>query len=237
MKLILSRKGFDSSKANGGCPSPILDDRLCSLPIPDPGSPTTYGQISPFEGIPIAQIVEDLTLSRVSRGDGAHLDPDLRRDAIARAPGWRPIFGQAAAAQSHLENQKVERGDLFLFFGCFRRAEQIGRAFRFVRDEPTRHIIFGWLQIGQKIRATDSVATEIPWATGHPHLAAPERYKNNMLYFAGDRLSLNGIDANGAGTFDWLRPELTLTETGSNCSVLAIAAMVRAARAHSPHLP
>ena len=38
MKLILSRKGFDS--ANGGCPSPILDGRLCSLPIPDAGAPT-----------------------------------------------------------------------------------------------------------------------------------------------------------------------------------------------------
>ena len=33
MKVILSRKGFDSS--NGGCPSPILPDgTLLSLPIP-----------------------------------------------------------------------------------------------------------------------------------------------------------------------------------------------------------
>ena len=33
MKIILSRKGFDSS--NGGCPSPILPDgTLLSMPIP-----------------------------------------------------------------------------------------------------------------------------------------------------------------------------------------------------------
>lgn len=238
MKLILSRKGFDSTKANGGCPSPILDDRLCSLPIPDSGAPTTYAEISPFNGSSIAQIVEDLTRPRFKRGDGAHLDPDLRQDAIARAAGWRPIFGQAAAAQSHLVNQKVGRGDLFLFFGCFRCAEQVGGEFRFVRDAPKLHVIFGWLQVGEVIhvtdkvgrviRATDSVVDEFPWAAGHPHLAAPDRYKNNTLYFASDRLSSIDIDTSGAGTFDWIRPELILTETDSymtqtdsykNCSV------------------
>ena len=72
MKLILSRKGFDS--ANGGCPSPILDSRLCSLPIPDPGASMTYAEISPFRGSSIARIVEDLTHGRVRRSDGAHLD-------------------------------------------------------------------------------------------------------------------------------------------------------------------
>ena len=102
MKLILSRKGFDS--ANGGCPSPILDGRLCSLPIPDAGASTRYREISSFDGSSIAQIVEDLTCGRVTRGDGAHLDPDLRRDAIARCTEWRPIFragcGRAESSQS-----------------------------------------------------------------------------------------------------------------------------------------
>jgi len=218
MKLILSRKGFDS--AHGGCPSPILDNRLCSLPIPDPEAPTSYGKISSFNGSSIAQIVEDLTLRRVSQGHGAHLDPDLRRDAIARAPGWRPIFGQASAAQSHLKNQHVGPGDLFLFFGCFRQAEQVGGTFRFVRDGPKRHIIFGWLQVGRVARATSSLAAEIPWAVGHPHLAHRLiGYKNNTIYFASDSLSSIGINTSGAGTFDWIRPELILTEADSNCSV------------------
>ena len=82
MKLILSRKGFDS--AHGGCPSPILDGHLCPLPIPDAGAPTSYAKISPFNGAPIAQLVEDLTRGRLTRSNGAHLDPDLRRDANAR---------------------------------------------------------------------------------------------------------------------------------------------------------
>ena len=221
MKLILSRKGFDSTKANGGCPSPILNDRLCSLPIPDPGAPTTYAQISPFNGSSIAQIVEDLTRDRFKRSNGAHLDPDLCRDAITRAAGWRPIFGQAGAAQSHLTNQKIGRGDLFLFFGCFRSAERFGGAFRFVRSEPKLHVIFGWLEVGCVARATSGLAAEKPWAAGHPHLAPrPIEYKNNTLYFASDGLSSIGIDASGAGTFDRIRPELILTQTDSyiNCS-------------------
>jgi hypothetical protein len=219
MKLILSRKGFDSTKENGGCPSPIIDGKLCSLPIPDAGSPTRYAEISPFSGAPIAQIVEDLTHGRVNRGDGAHLDPDLRRDSIARVEGWRPIFGQADAAQGHLTNQEVGIGDLFLFFGCFRRTEHIGGAFRFVRNAPRLHVIFGWLQIGGVEPATDTVAAEKPWARGHPHLAAPGRYTNNTLYFASDRLSSIDLKTSGAGIFEQIQPELILTETGSNCSV------------------
>ncbi|MFZ2060205.1 MAG: hypothetical protein WAU82_04280 [Candidatus Binatus sp.] len=217
MKLILSRKGFDS--ANGGCPSPILDGQLCSLPIPDAGAPTRYAEISSFNGSSIVRIVEDLTRGRVQQSDGAHLDPDLRRDAIPRSAGWRSIFGQAAAAQSHLARQEVGRGDLFLFFGCFRQAEKVGGGFRFVRDAPKLHVIFGWLQVASVSRATSELAIEIPWAEGHPHLAAPERYKNNTLYFASDRLSSIGLKTRGAGTFDRIRPELILTKTDSNCSV------------------
>jgi hypothetical protein len=217
MKLILSRKGFDST--NGGCPSPILDGRLCSLPIPDAGASTRYREISPFNGSSIARIVEDLTRVRIMRGDGAHLDPDLRRDAIARIAGWRPIFGQAGAAQSHLSRHGIGRGDLFLFFGCFRSAEKVGDAFRFVRAAPKFHVIFGWLQVGKIARATNGLVAEIPWADGHPHLDAPERYKNNTLYSSSDRLSSIGLKTSGAGTFDRIRPELILTKTGSNCSV------------------
>ncbi|HZC45832.1 MAG TPA: hypothetical protein VE243_05105 [Candidatus Acidoferrum sp.] len=211
MKLILSRKGFDS--AHGGCPSPILDGHLCPLPIPDPGAPTSYAKISSFNGTPIAQLVEDLTRGRLRRTNRAHLDPDLRRDAIARLPEWRPIFGQAGAAQTHLARHGVGAGDLFLFFGCFRDIEHGENGFRFVRSAPKLHVIFGWLQVARVVRATRHLSAEIPWAAGHPHLAAPERYKNNTLYFASDRLSSVGIDASGAGTFPRLLPQLTLSQT------------------------
>ena len=74
------------------------------------------------------------------------------------------------------------------------------------------------MQVGRVVSATSGLASEIPWAYGHPHLAAPERYKCNTLYFASDRLSSIGLKTKGAGTFDRVRPELILTETDSNCS-------------------
>ena len=137
----------------------------------------------------------------------------MRRDAIRRPRGWRPIFGQAGAAQSHLARHRVGRGDLFLFFGSFRRAEKDGRAHRFVKSSPKLHVIFGWLQVAEVRQVTDVLAKEIPWARGHPHLSEPDRYKNNTLYLASERLSSLDLDSPGGGIFDQLRPELILTET------------------------
>jgi hypothetical protein len=45
MKIILSRKGFDSS--SGGVPSPIFSDGdMLSLPIPDRASTVKYDEIA-----------------------------------------------------------------------------------------------------------------------------------------------------------------------------------------------
>lgn len=64
MKLILSRKGFDS--AAGKCPNPILPDgRMVALPIPDKNSIVSYGEIQ-RDGLSIGLIVEQLTQGRLS---------------------------------------------------------------------------------------------------------------------------------------------------------------------------
>lgn len=210
-KLILSRKGFDS--AHGGCPSPILDNNLlCSLPIPDDASPTRYRDIS-FNNSSIATIVESLTHNRITRTNGAHLDPDLRDDAIPRTPGWRRIFGQAGAAQTHLARNKVGVGDLFLFFGSFQRAEMENGTLRFQHSTPKLHVIFGWLQIAAVHQVTNGLAARIPWAARHPHLTTPNRYNHNTIYVASSHLSSIDVNTPGAGLFEKLRPELILTET------------------------
>ena len=75
MKLILSRKGFDSSA--GGGPSPILPNgRMVSLPIPDKHSPILYADVMWDEGS-ISSLVSDLTHGRIPPSYRAHLDPDL----------------------------------------------------------------------------------------------------------------------------------------------------------------
>jgi hypothetical protein len=114
MKLILSRKGFDSSF--GGCASPIFeDDTFVSLPIPEKSSRLRFSDIGGKQRI--GSIVEDLTSGRnmsFKESDHVHLDPDLRFDSLQRKPNWRPLFGQAESAQSHLDNYGVAPGDIFL---------------------------------------------------------------------------------------------------------------------------
>jgi len=113
MKIILSRKGFDS--ASGGVASPILPDgSLLTLPIPDPSGTVSFGEFRPH-GVNLAQVAHDLTRGRLSADTRVHLDPDLEASSLARLDGWRPAFGQCSAAQGHLERFNVGVGDLFLF--------------------------------------------------------------------------------------------------------------------------
>ena len=156
MKLILSRKGFDSKA--GGCPSPIFPDgTLYSLPIPGYYSKIKYRDIR-HGGTNIGKVVKDLTRrrkpkNRIGPKSRAHLDPDIKPSAYSpRKKGWRPLFGQSGAAQRHLYNQNVQVGDLFLFFGLFQEVEKTSGRWCFVRDAPQQHILWGWLQIGRNLQ-------------------------------------------------------------------------------------
>jgi hypothetical protein len=210
MKLILSRKGFDAS--NGGCASPILaDGALCPLPIPDAASPISYGEIRDCNGESIAPIVEQLTRGRIRADDRAHLDPDLRRGALRRNRGWRPIFGQAGAAAAHLARHQVGVGDLFIFFGWFRRAEKTARGLRFVSGAPDLHVLYGWMQVGEVIEVTRETARAIPWAAYHPHFSEASRFRRNTIFVASSGLDSLDLELPGAGTFPHILPELCLT--------------------------
>jgi hypothetical protein len=213
MKIVLSRKGFDSSC--GGVASPILPDgTLLSLPIPSRGSPITYDDLR-IGNQPLAPLVEDLTKGRVQGGDGAHLDPDLRASTYPRRSGWRPLFGQDGTAQAHLANAGVDVGDLFLFFGWFRRAEKTDEGYRFVRGAPDLHVMFGWLQVGAVIRVEER-GPEVPtWARYHPHFHGDSEGKNTV-YVAREELRLPGMREGvpGAGVFDDYEERLRLTAPG-----------------------
>ena len=220
MKIILSRKGFDSTA--GGVASPIFPSgALCSLPIPEGDRPKyriRYRDLT-CEGHALGPLVAQLTRGRLGPDSGAHLDPDLRAESLPRLPGWLPLFGQAGAAESHLRAQGVAAGDLFLFFGWFRRVEQRGGSSRYVKDAPDQHVIFGWLQIGQHIPVAQRAA--IPtWAWYHPHAQGQSYSRNDALYIATDQLALPGIalDRLGAGVFRRFHPDLSLTAPGATRS-------------------
>jgi hypothetical protein len=217
MRLILSRKGFDS--ALGGAASPIFPDgAMTSLPIPLDGAPTTYAQIAKGPETSLGPIVADLTRGAITGATMAHLDPDLAHPALPRRPGWRPAFGQTGASATHLERCGVGVGDVFLFFGWF-RAVQRGSdgCWRYESTAPNRHVVFGWMQIGEKIvvdrHGPTALLRQKPWLADHPHLSfGPD--PRNVIYVAAERLMLPGYADTGlpgAGEFSYFHPRLALT--------------------------
>lgn len=210
MKLILSRKGFDSSA--GGVPSPIFPDgRMLSFPIPDKKSAIAYEDIS-HEGGSLGDLVTELTDGRIPPHYRAHIDPDLNIDSLPRLPDWRPIFGQASQAQSHLRNNNVGAGDLFLFFGLFRRVEVVHGSYKWVRGDRPCHVIWGWMQIGEILPLGESQPLGCEWAEYHPHFHRG-RDPNNVLYVASRHLLLKGAteDIPGADVFGRFSPDRMLT--------------------------
>ena len=189
MKIILSRKGFDS--ANGGIVSPIFEDgTMVSFPIPSDDE-DTYDSLY-YNGIQYSQILRDL---RYKGGDHCHLDPDLdlgrRRERI---DGWFPAFGQRNAAAAYLKNIGVAQGDIFLFFGNFHFVEYQNGTYRYLRDRNDFYrgkdlqVIWGYLQVGEII----SVPEEQRKVWWHPH-SSNGRADNstNVIFKAAERLSLD----------------------------------------------
>ena len=225
MKLILSRKGFDTS--SGGCPSPIMPDgRLISLPIPDKQAAFCYKDLLPTHlagsddaACDYAKLVRDLSRGKITGKTAVHLDPDLEAGLYPRASDWRPLLGQHGSADGHLRKQGVGPGDVFLFFGLFRAVEKVGRQWRYIPAEPARHIIWGWMQIAQIVDLTQLADDVMPWARYHAHFHG-DRGKNNQLYLATEQLQLGDVNGAakpvaGSSVFPRLTDELILTQASS----------------------
>lgn len=213
MKLILSRKGFDSSA--GGCPSPVFPDgSFYALPIPDKKSRVTYQALN-YQGINIGKLVANLTGDPRRVTHYAHLDPDLIHSVYPRHSDWRPLLGQSGSAQGHLRKQEVGVGDVFMFFGLFRPVEKSGEHWRFIKSAPAFHAIWGWLQIGQIHKVDQLAEDELSWARYHPHFHG-QIDPNNTLYLASKTLHLDGLDTGlpGAGAFRRMHNHYRLTAPG-----------------------
>jgi len=214
MKIIMSRKGFDSS--SGGVPSPIFSDgKMLSLPIPSKQSSIKYKDVS-WEHTNLGGIVEQLTNNRIKPSYLAHLDPDLNPASIKRDKGWTPLFGQVSAAQGHLSNQSICKGDLFLFFGLYRNVTTINNRYYYDSKSLPKHVIWGWLQIGDIIKIDTCDRKKLKWALYHPHFHRNQD-PTNTLYIASKYLSIDGIKVKipGAGIFKYFDNKLQLTKMNS----------------------
>ncbi|HKK77396.1 MAG TPA: hypothetical protein VJ953_20120 [Saprospiraceae bacterium] len=200
MKIIFSRKGFDSSY--GGGASPIMPNGdLLSIPIPSNAKVKEQG--IPYRDLHYGdssylKIMKELGL-KIPKPATCHLDPDLLPGVYPRPAGWRGIFGQHGAALSHLNNEQVEVGDLFLFFGSFKRTVQ-KKTLQFERDHE-RHILFGYLRVNEILIPGKQI--------GHPVFSAHPHFQNDALYQPRNQVYI-GQDY---GTFRY-DDRLVLTKNG-----------------------
>ena len=200
MKVILSRKGFDS--ANGGIASPILEDgAMVSFPIPAPDT-NTYSELE-CGGVSYAWLLQDLKYRQDKFGAHCHIDPDLELSRWKKRPdGWFPAFGQINSSASYLDHIGVEPGDIFLFFGNFHsvakgqdgRYHYLRKTGDFYQDNDLQ-VIWGYLQIGEILSTPEQQKT----AYWHPH-SIPDRTnsRTNVIYKACAHLSF-APDMPGAG--------------------------------------
>lgn len=204
--------------ASGGIPSPIIDGRLIPLPIPAEGERTGIKYSDLVAGsISLGKLVEDLSSSKIRKSSLVHLDPDLDKALYRRLPGWRPVFGQSKAAQTHLKNQGVTIGDLFLFFGWFMEAELHSGKYRYKPGAPHLHVIFGWLQVGTVVDLDHSGLSWPQWAKYHPHF----RGKYGTAYIACERLQIGSLGkVSGGGYFKRYHDSLRLTDPEQRCRSL-----------------
>lgn len=217
MKVVLSRKGFDSSY--GGYPSLILPDgRLVSLSIPGGDDEVRFSDVrSGYGNMTLYDImcsIKDTIYcgkkKSLTKETCCHLDPDLLYESVPRAPGWRGCFGQAGAAQTVLEKNNVKKDDIILFFGWFNHYSLDKGIFKQAQGDG-KHIIYGYMQIEEKIYTNKDAIPE--WLLYHPHVL--ERRVNrdtNCIFTARDRLSWDN-NLPGYGIFKYSE-KLDLTKAG-----------------------
>lgn len=205
MKVILSRKGFDSSY--GGYPSPILPNgKMMSLPIPSSQDNFSYADLSLDANTSyyeymrkISSKIHDKHMIDLNASTKCHLDPDIDSHILKdRSQDWRGSFGQAGASQTILEKRNVNHGDIFLFFGWFNRIIEKNHHLVFSEGDGF-HAIFGYLQIEKRYYTADSETPE--WMSYHPHMIERRKIRpNNCIYVATEHTSWNNMLA-GSGNF------------------------------------
>jgi hypothetical protein len=237
MKIVFSRKGFDSE--NGGIPSPIFPDgAFCSLPLlaTDDKSNTKFDDLLAFDGHSMGKVVRDLSNGNIRPSRRIHFDPDLNKALLPRLAGWRPICGRVIRSASHLRDHGVGIGALILFFGWFRRVELQAGRYHFVRGSEDLHVLFGWLQIGEILAAGPEMTKAAPkWARYHPHFLN-NWGAENAVYLASDTLSLAGLSKRipGGGAFTQYSPELRLTAPNCTRSIWRLPRSFHPKRGRSP---
>ena len=193
MKLILSRKGLDSSA--GGYPSLIFPDgTLFSIPIPDKKTSIAYSDLNfSYNGKPIQKILNDLTNKKIKSGRKhfcdyqtdkfkCHYDPmfiDFKNDSYI-------VLGQEGTNASHLINQDVKERDIFLFWGWFKEVEKVNGKWRYKKNAPDIHLIWSYMEVEKRLIVKDNkeeILKDYPFLAKHPHIEV-KRKNPNVIFLS-----------------------------------------------------
>jgi hypothetical protein len=142
-----------------------------------------------------------------------HLDPDLVKE-VAPRHAWKAALGQCDAADGHLRNQGIAKGDVFLFFGTFRHSD--GKR---LIERALLHVIFGYLQVGEIYRTDDSCCGAPDWSHSHfesGYALRRGKPRTNSVYATSTELTIaeRSVGLPGHGMFRY-SDALVLTRAGA----------------------
>ena len=193
MRIIFSRKGFDSSA--GGFPNLIFPDgTMYMIPIPDKNSSISYKDLNFFyEKDSIQKILNDLTRNRIKlKGKTkycdykkekfkCHLDPMEVRESQFHGIA----FGQTGGMASHLIKSGINKGDIFLFFSWFKKIEKVKKAWQYKKSFPDIHAVWMIMEVGEIIRIEPERIKDIlnifPFLKKHPHIKIKNKSPNAIF--------------------------------------------------------
>lgn len=213
MKIILSRKGLDSSINN--LSNLLLNEKdLIVIPILEQGGKTKYKDLHLKQ---LDNIFNNPSYSKaLSPNTLCHADPNLTN--LFNDKNFVGSLGQVDTAQTHLENQNVGIGDLFIFFGVFTMGNEKDNKIEIDNMLYRKHIMFGYLQIGDIIypnQITQQQKLEYekkyPWLVSNPHWNTDlYKSKNNCIYVARNYSTFSN-KLKGYGMFNY-KEKLVLTK-------------------------
>lgn len=197
-RIIISRKGFDGTA--GGIDSPIFENgKILSFPIPE-ASDINYDDLFFLDDsgneVLYSKILKDLDYNFDKNGNTCHLDPDLLQHNQYNKPEKKyAIFGQADSAEGYLRKRvEVRKGDIFLFFGRFKKVIKNSNGCYEYSEKNSINVIWGYLQVGKILKDKEIIDenNEYSW---HPHVKNEkylfaEKNKKNTLYVASDYLDI-----------------------------------------------
>ena len=212
MNVIFSRKGFDGSY--GGFPSIILpeemESKMISFPIPEinPKGAGIKAEDIKFilnqKDLTLKEIFEQLEIAEKIKVPSKpakkglvntvfHFDPELQTVRNMRSYA---AFGQCDKASSHLLSHGLKSGDVFLFFGSFKKTFLENDKITYDSAMYDIHAIWGYMIVDDIVHVNDidKALDKYPDIKTHLHYQNKEFEKGENIIICGSRFGTFNYD-------------------------------------------